>query len=190
MKTLVHIGSHKTATTSIQSFLQDHTEELLRYGYYFPTKLATVSSSSHWPLSIYALQEMRCSPMKELILADYGPEYLANIIREVESDVKTHYSAAKKYNCHTVIWSNEGLFLLRYSSEYRRLRNLFLGLSPKVDVVCCFRNKSDFKKSYINQLSRMDTPPITDDSDSYRYTEDDSWLFDYAKKKNNFECCI
>jgi hypothetical protein len=108
MKTLVHIGSHKTATTSIQSFLQDHIEDLLRYGYYFPTSLAGISASSHWPLSIYALREKRLSPMKELILADYGSEYLANLIREVESDVKTHYSAAKKYNCHTVIWSALG----------------------------------------------------------------------------------
>ena len=34
----IHIGPHKTGTSSIQGFLKENRAELLRYGYFVPPK--------------------------------------------------------------------------------------------------------------------------------------------------------
>jgi len=89
---------------------------------------------------------------------------------------------ARAYDCHTVLWSNEGLYLLNSLLEYQKLYDLFKPYSEELKVICCFREISSFKKSYIKQLYKSGFQP-SEDSDSFCYVESDSWLFDYERKK-------
>ncbi len=72
MKTVIHIGQHKTGTTSIQHYLQDNREALAQHGLYVPSEIAGYSNPSHFILNVYALAEERYSSMKEEIIRDKG----------------------------------------------------------------------------------------------------------------------
>jgi hypothetical protein len=41
---------------------------------------------------------------------------------------------------------------------------------------------TSYRESYIEQLGRQNIP-LSNNPDSYRYLEPDSWLFDYKRKK-------
>ena len=68
MRTFVHVGQHKTATTSIQYFLRRNAEMLLKRGLYVPDKLAGFGNPSHFALNVYSLDRKRMSSMKEKLL--------------------------------------------------------------------------------------------------------------------------
>ena len=124
MKTIIHIGQHKTGTTSIQRFLRDNKESLKKSGLYVPTLVAGYTNPSHFILNVYALDEHRFSSTKEKIIAKKGHEYLNELGIELSKDISSIYEDAIKNNCDRVIWSNEGLYLLNSVQEYNRLISL------------------------------------------------------------------
>ena len=181
MRTIIHIGQHKTGTTSIQHFLRQHREDLAGRGLYVPDSVAGHDNPSHYILNVYALEEDRYSTVKETLLKIKPKEYFLELQRELRRDVSRHYELAQKLGCRDVIWSNEGLYLLNSISEYVRLRELFDPYSSSVVCVCCFREVESYRKSYIQQLEKQGLTP-SENTDSYRYVEEDSWLFDYSRK--------
>lgn len=182
MKTIIHIGQHKTGTTSLQHYLQDQRQTLLTEGLYVPDALAGISHPSHYMLNVYALDEKRLSPMKEQLLANNNPIFFSELEEHLQNDIKQHYQLAKKAGCHTIIWSNEGLYLLNSVAEYRRLLSLFSDDSDEVLCICTFREKNAFRTSYIQQLKKQGIDHC-DDIDSYAHVKHTSWLFDYQRKK-------
>jgi hypothetical protein len=189
MKTVIHIGQHKTGTTSIQKYLQDNREVLAQHGLYVPSKIAGYSNPSQFILNVYALDENRYSPMKEKIIRDKGVGYLKNLETELKNDIKNIYDEASSKKCSRVIWSNEGLYLLNTETEYKRLIDLFSEHSNEIGVVCCFRDVDSYRESYKKQLARQNIS-LSNNTDSYRYLEPDSWLFDYEKKKDLLSRCF
>lgn len=183
METIIHIGQHKTGTTSLQHYLYHSRQELLDKGILYPEKLLHFRNSSHFMLNIYALAANRSSYKKEYIVNKYGLDSLASLNKELPSDIRKTYEYAAKRCCEQVIWSNEGLYLLNSIEEYERLIDLFRPYSSKIIVVCCFRDRKAFKNSYENELIKLQTTPSVQ-KDSYRYTAADSWLFDYERKRN------
>ncbi len=181
MKTIIHIGQHKTGTTSIQHYLRSNSRSLAREGLYVPDKIVNIDDPSHFILNIYALDDHRFSPVKESFLQTKPQEFFANLGRELEADIASHYLNAEQKRCKDVIWSNEGLYLLNSVEEYRRLRDLFVPHCSKVVCLCCFREIESYRASYGRQLQSMSITPSSD-RDSYRYLEPDSWLFDYDRK--------
>lgn len=181
MKTIVHIGQHKTATTSIQRVLTEQREWLISQGVWFPLPMTDPDQPSHYPLNVYCLESGRMSPKKAKLLTHDPAEFLA-IQRGLKDHIRDNYQQAKAQGCDRVIWSNEGLYLLNSVPEYQRLHDLFTAHSEQVTCVCCFRAVDSFRASYIRQLhkSGFDNSTVPD---SFCYTEPDSWLFDYERKK-------
>ncbi len=183
MKTIIHIGQHKTGTTSIQKFLQDNRISLMRKGLYVPSNIAGYDHPSHFILNIYSLADNRYSPMKEKIIKNKGEEYLSNLEEKLKNDIESIYEEASQQKCNSVLWSNEGLYLLNSVKDYEKLNNLFSKFSSSVEIVCCFREVESYRQSYMQQLTK-NKGTLSDNPDSYRYLEADSWLFDYNRKKN------
>lgn len=181
MRTIIHIGQHKTGTTSIQHFLRKKRAELRKEGLYVPNSIAGCKHPSHYMLNGHVLDGNRYSSMKETLLKTKSRHYLSTLHRQLARDISKHYLLAEKQKCKDVIWSNEGLYLLNSSREYWRLRLLFEKYSSVVTCVCCFRDVESFKSAYVRQLVRQGLGSL-EIKDSYRYTKDDSWLFDYPKK--------
>lgn len=182
MRTIIHVGQHKTGTTSIQHFLRDNKSVLKEKGLYVPSEIAGYDNPSHFILNVYSLADDRSSSMKDILLASGGHGLFTELEKKIKEDIKRHYEQATDQGCHDVIWSNEGLYLLDSSAEYQKLIALFSRHSSEVVVVCCFREKEDYRKSYTKQLSRQNLSPSLD-KNSYRYVSKDSWLFDYERKK-------
>lgn len=155
--------------------------ELAEKGLYVPDYIAGYDSPSLFILSVYALKQNRYSSMKERLLKVKSKEYFLGLERELDRDISTHYLNAKNQGCKDLVWSNEGLYLLDSIEEYKRLRNLFNKYSSSVTCLCCFRDVESYRKSYTEQLKKQGIS-LSDDKNSYRYLEADSWLFDYARK--------
>jgi hypothetical protein len=183
LKTIIHIGQHKTGTTSIQRFLQDNRKALVQHGFYVPGKIAGYSHPSHFILNVYALAEERFFSMKEKIISNKGMEYLSNLEIDLKKDIGHIYNEALQQKYNKIIWSNEGLYLLNTKIEYKRLFDLFSEYSTEIEAVCCFRDVKSYRESYKKQLAKQNIS-FSDNPDSYRYVEIDSWLFKYKRKKD------
>lgn len=187
MKTIIHIGQHKTATTSIQHYLKKNRKALIEQGLYVPDSLVQCDSPSHFLLNVYALAPDRSSPMKDkLIKHDNFNPFSDEFSNDLKKDIKLHYEKAKKKKCTEVIWSNEGLYLLNSKTEYLKLISLFENYSDELICVCTFRDKKDFLHSYTKHLIKQKLKPSKNKT-SYRFVDTSSWLMDYDRKKNILE---
>ena len=181
MRTIIHIGQHKTGTTSIQHYLQSHRDTLAQQGLYVPNVLMGFGNPSHFMLNVYALDEHRESTAKIRLKETVSNNFFEDLEARMHKDIQQHYLNAAKENCQEIIWSNEGLYLLNSEHEYQRLRDLFGSLAGETLCICCFRDKESYARSYKAQLESLDLP-LSEDPDSYRYFGEDSWLFDYEGK--------
>ncbi len=189
MRTIVHIGQHKTATTSIQRHLRNNKAKLQARGLYVPDSLAGIDHPSHYVLNVFALAEGRSSTMKEQMLRTRGHDFVSGLGDVLKEDIEAHYRRAMEGGCQAVIWSNEGLYLLNSEAEYQKLKELFAPYSSEVVAVCCFRDKEAYRTSYLSQLKKLNAP-LSKDKTSHRYLERDSWLFDYDSKKKLLRKCF
>lgn len=154
---------------------------LIRGGLYVPESIAGDKNPSHYILNVYALNENIYSSMKEFLLKTKPKEYFRGLREALHDEIYKHYMLAEDQGCKDVVWSNEGLYLLNSIQEYGRLRELFDKYSSGITCVCCFRDVDSYKKSYAQQQAKQGISP-SDNVDSYRYLQHDSWLFDYPGK--------
>lgn len=182
MKTTIHIGQHKTGTTSIQHYLRDHRKELAARGCYVPKKIMEFTAPSHFILNVWALDEQRSSSMKKRLLKEKPAAFWETLEENLHLSIEQNYQKAIDQKCDEVIWTNEGLYLLNSAREHARLYKLFERYSKTIKVVCCFRDKKSYQKSYKTQLKKNKIE-LSANWNSCRYLEDDSWLFDYDRKK-------
>jgi hypothetical protein len=182
LRTIIHIGQHKTGTTSLQHYLQYHREDLSDRGLYVPESVCGYDHPSHFILNVYSLNQNRFSSMKEKLLASESPEFFRNLPGLLAADIERHYQEASSQACKDVLWSNEGLYLLNSVEEYTRLFELFSKYSDEIVCVCSFREMESYRTSHRQTIINQGLP-MSNDKDSYRYFGDDSWLFDYDRKK-------
>ena len=167
-RVLVHVGTHKTGTTSIQGFLRDENDGLLaasgcRYpeGFLLPTV--------HTDLPLLAIRPERSWPARlrfpETARSSWRDAAWSHIRRQVtDADVEQ------------LVYVHEDLSYVRFDDELERLCELFDG--PTVSVVAVFRNDADFLRSYRSQLEGTGFAE-SDDPASFAYVEPDSWLLDH-----------
>ncbi len=182
MKTLVHIGQHKTGTTSIQHYLRENRDTLMKAGLYVPDTLLGFDNPSHFLLNVYALDKDRDSTAKTRLKEFLDEDFFATLDQRLPAAVDEHYQKALDAGCKEILWTNEGLYLLDSKSEYKRLKQLFALYSNEVACICCFRDRESYRQSYTRQLESLELT-LSDDPRSYRYLKPDSWLFDYDRKK-------
>ncbi|MBV7328055.1 hypothetical protein KFU94_07305 [Chloroflexi bacterium TSY] len=182
MRTIIHIGQHKTGTSSIQHYMKQNKATLAKQGLYVPDQVVGFKCPSHLALNVYALGKNRSSPMKDNLLVSKSRFFFWFFERRLKADIARHYRQAINEGCQEIIWTNEGLYLLNSEAEYTKLIQLFSKYSQEIVVVCCFREIDSYRKSYIRQLEKHGVG-FSQDKDSYRYVDRDSWLFDYEGKK-------
>lgn len=166
----LHIGIHKTGSTSIQNFLGANRIALQKLGIdfysgaYFP--------NNHVELHVATMRAERSSPFK-LTKGIQVDEVYRESIQEIVS------SYVNNTNFPSLIFSAEGLSYLRYEDEMIRLKNMIP--EGRIQIVIYLRNPSDFLVSYRKELEKHPAP--TDfDKDSFAYTGADSWLIDYEAR--------
>jgi hypothetical protein len=164
-RAIVHIGTHKTGSTSLQYWLAQNISEL----------------QTHHGLGVYRPIHPNG---RELALLCANPDRSIPTIREIPEwrseawrrPAWGHVRSEVERTDEVIFFSNETLSLLRAPEELERLRDL---LAPRaIDIVLVTRNAEDFLRSWSGQLTRGGFS-LSQDPTSFAYLERDSWLVDY-----------
>ncbi len=165
---LLHIGNHKTGTTSIQQFCRDENPRLLeRVGAFYPPGFLIPLIHSDLPL--LSMRAEREWPASLKFPQTRNADWLASAHRHVRSQIEESQAT-------TLVYSHEDLSFVRFDDEVGRLRELLGG--TEVRVVVFLRDKHAFLDSYRTQLRSMGLP-LSSDPNSFANVDDDSWLTDY-----------
>ena len=159
----VHIGTHKTGTTSFQNWLRDNESALReRFG-----------------LGVYHGVFPNC---REVGLACASPERslpTRGISQWVDPEWRRHVGelvAAQLARPEDLVLSSEALSFLRSPTEIEHLAELLR--ERDVTILVVLRNRPDFLESWANHL-RRDRYKLSRDPSSFAYVRPDSWLADY-----------
>jgi hypothetical protein len=167
-RVILHVGTHKTGTTSLQQFLGDENDGLLAAaGAFFPPGFMIPRLHSDLPL--LTLRPDLVWPMRLRFPETQSERWLAAAEAHVRGQVRT---ATRD----VLVYSQEDLSYARFDHEVERLADLFDGLP--VTVVVFLRDRRSFLDTYTAQLTATGFP-LSDDPASFSYVRDDSWLLDY-----------
>lgn len=134
----LHIGTHKTGTTSIQNFLFENSSRLKQQG--FDYLVENCVWKAHQPLG-WAFQGNNAA------LDSYCPWKNAGIINELEKEILTS-------NAHSFILSSENLYHLKNKNFIERFFNRLENYDLRVIVY--LRTQQKFLESWYYELVRAD----------------------------------
>jgi hypothetical protein len=163
---LVHIGLHKTGTTSFQQWAVHHASTLQT-----TLGIRPYQEMFNWQpyeLSLLALRPGRTS--SAMLLQPEWP--LDGWRRQVADHCRLEVAADDS----ALLISSEGLSLLRYEDEVETLRDL---LAPRqIRVAVCMRQRDAWLRSYRSQLLRHGES-ASEFRESHAYLGPDTWLVEW-----------
>lgn len=164
-KVYLHIGAHKTGSTSIQAYLRDHRVTLAtNFGVHFYK--GVFLDENHLELPLCAITDSR--PIPYQIVNKLYVSQPSLRISTAERVAEFLEAGSGRY-----VFSAEDLSFLRKPEELYFLRSLF-SYHP-VSIVLLTRNVEDFLRSYKKMMQRMGMHQSPGDR-SFAYAESDSWL--------------
>jgi hypothetical protein len=159
----VHIGTHKTGTTSFQHWLREHEKEL----------------GERFDLGVY---QGAFPNNREVGLACARPERTLptrGIDQWVDPEWRRHVAALVTVQLardEDLVLSAEALSFLRHDDEISQLAKLFG--DRETLIIVALRNPEGFLRSWAGHLTR-DGYRLSTDPSSFAYVGADSWLVDY-----------
>lgn len=166
----IHIGTHKTGSSSLQHWLGSIREQLEQIGFAYFT--GAFEPDNHVELFAVPMRPGR----EAFARGKYG---IVGSEAELESVRDRFRDFAARHSGHDLILSCEGLSLLRFDDEIERFRSIIEPTDREVIVVLVLRNKADFLDSFRRQIIKHRDRELSDNPSSIRYVEPDSWLADY-----------
>jgi hypothetical protein len=127
MTIYLHIGTPKTGTTSIQTFLDINTPALARHGIVVPRSLG---ERNHRRLSLYAMDEHRIDKLrrsKRMLTPDVVRLYREKVLKEFRAEIASFPPASE------IVMTSEFMMRLRRKDELERLRE-FVCLTGQTDI--------------------------------------------------------
>ena len=164
-RAVVHIGTHKTGTSSFQRWAETYRQELraatgLRY-------YKGQFGASHYEFPMLCMRRDRNMPMRARFHDWMLPSFMAGLRAQIVEELKEPGD---------VLISAEGLSYLRHDDEVHAVVEL---LEPRVvEFVLVLRRREDFLRSYREQMVREGFPPSAY-VESFAFTDDSTWLADY-----------
>lgn len=157
MRLVVHIGTEKTGTSSIQSTLHNNRILLLEKGYYF-TRSAGEQNNLLFPLSCMNLD--RGDPYfrnNNISSLEDRENFLNSVVASFYDEIS---DIQKKHNIHTVIISSEHFHsLLINQEEVHKFKKLFCEKFNKVDIFCYLREQVSTCVSHYSTVIKSGLSP-------------------------------
>jgi hypothetical protein len=169
---IVHIGTLKTGSKSLQQFLLDHAGHLTRKG--IALYRGEFREVNHTELHLAAMRYERDSFAKLGICKHLAID--ADYTRKVAERVQSFIRACSEPR---IIFTSEALCWLRHDDEIDRLRTILDIGKNEPKVVLYLRNKEDFVRSYTAQICKVPGRKPSEDPSSVLYVQRDTWLTDY-----------
>ena len=138
MEIVVHIGPHRTGTTSLQELLDENRLKLIDYGIYYPKDL--IDCKAHHVLA-WACQQRNMGLIGH-----------SNEIRSCNSILKDWLSEAQEKKCETLLMSSEEFAKLR-TADWKSLVESY-GKRHHWTLVAAFRSPDEIAQSTYAQLLR------------------------------------
>ena len=168
---ILHVGTHKTGSKSLQRFMLDHAGDISRKG--VAVYRGEFRDANHIELHLAAMRDERDS-FARLVRTDLTID--AGFRRHVADRVQ----AFIRSRCEErLVFTAEGLCWLRHDDEIDRLQTILGVGNGEAKVVLYLRNKVDFLRSYTAQIHKVPGRQPSNDRSSTLYVEPDSWLVDY-----------
>lgn len=170
----LHIGTHKTGSTSIQKFLHQQGDRLMAQGMLFYR--GRHLPSNHVELHSATIRPSRPTPFK----LDRGLLIDDAYCRLIQGDVSAFLDGCDD---RAAIFSAEGLSYLRHPDELERLRALFAG--HDVEIIVYLRETEAYRRSHLAEFGRRRARGgvvIGDFAD----LAPGSWLLDYRARLKPF----
>lgn len=162
-KLIIHIGSAKTGTTSLQSFLANNGPLLRDHGFIYP-KSGRGDTANHF--SLFA------SLMPNVWYCPQPPPSFAETWESLREEIAS--------TSEVTIISFEGFFRLT-EQELSHIRNLFQDF--EIRIVCYLRRQDELLAAAIAQGVRAGNPEVTSISEGKKYY---AYLLDFRARLEPF----
>jgi hypothetical protein len=162
-RAIVHIGTHKTGTTSFQAWARRYRRELAEKTglHYYDGRF----KRNHFELAVLSVRPDRIPPNRRLAVASLD-----------QAQLREYICQQVKRPGRDLLCSAEDLSYARHTDEVERLVEL---LRPReVSVIVVLRDPADFLRSYAAEFTRQGVEPSRD-ANSITYVAPDSWLVRY-----------
>jgi hypothetical protein len=169
---VLHIGTHKTGSTSLQRYLLDHAGDLARNG--IAVFRGEIREANHIELHLAAMRYERDSFAKLGICKNLTCD--ADYTRHVAEKVQAFVQSRRE---ERIVFTSEDLSWLRYDDEIERLLTILDVGNCEAKVVLYLRNKQDYLRSYTAQIRKVPGRQPSSDPVSCLYVESDTWLTDF-----------
>ena len=171
-KIFLHIGGHKTGSTSLQKYLHISRSALLNADFVFYRGI--FYPENHVELYLHCMKN-RGLTFVDILLPE-ARNYLNNY--NLKQEVSDFIHRNKNKN---IIFSAEGLSYLRYADEVKALKELLQSSFHDVNVLWVNRAVKEAKASYIKQIERTKGASVSSDCDSVFYIAENSFLWEKDK---------
>ena len=140
-KVWLHIGTHKTGTTTLQKFFFKNREVLLQRGLYYPTE------------GSYFFQEGKNHSLLAHALRSERPEFLPdNLTFTLEGCVNDIQADIRKSDAPEIVISSEHFSFNSSKEEVERLKNVFDPIASEVHVILYLRRQDHRIESGYSQM--------------------------------------
>lgn len=141
MKCILHIGTEKTATTTLQDWLYDNQTELSKLGVYLSDSLGKTNNSL---VPAYFQGHLSAWAKHNGIKSDAEKKlYFKGFIERFKSEIQT----SKKTHNYFVITSEHLHSQVTKKDEIEKLYKFLSSMFDEVEVVCYFRDQFDVSVS-------------------------------------------
>jgi hypothetical protein len=181
LKAIVHIGTEKTGTSSIQSFLYKNRRMLERHGYHF---LQSAGKTNNWMLPAFCSEENRFNDFyrHQSVETDQQLEkFSKKFLGEFESELRL-----VKNNVHTIIISSEHFHSrLRSDEEMRNVQQFLSKYFDEVKILCYLREQATTCASWYS--TSMKSGKTYSFHEFVRRCKPESYYFNYFNLLTNWE---
>jgi hypothetical protein len=166
---VLHIGTHRTGTTSFQAALHASAASLASHGVHvFQSGLTKRTGWSH-ELALISLRSELNFPLRLMFPDSSLPSMQSQMLQDCISQMQ---SPARR-----VVASHEALSFIRTRQEVERLVEALDGRVCK--VVCVLRDAESFLQSWKNQLAKTRLATSSAHFESFMNTDPASWIVDW-----------
>jgi hypothetical protein len=153
MDLILHIGTEKTGTTSLQSWLAKNRDALRREGIFFPASLGETRSIR---MAMMAADHSSILPAARRVHKIKNAEDHAKFVKRVNRDFVAERFEKQNRDCPTCIISDEGLqVFLNTTEEIARMKEFTDQHFGRVRVVICLRPQVDYAVSFASTAARL-----------------------------------
>lgn len=151
MKCILHIGTEKTATTTLQDWLYDNQAELSKVGVYLSDNLGKTNNRL---VPAYFQSHLDDWTMRNGIKSHAEKTlYFERFIERLKSEIQT---AKKTHNCFVITSEHLHSRVIK-KDEIEQLYIFLSSMFDKVEVVCYFRDQFDVAVSLYSTGLKVDS---------------------------------